>query len=38
MMAFMAKASGESVTQLASQYHWSAATAAQVNVDVQAIH
>lgn len=38
MMAFMAKASGESVTQLASEYHWSSATAAQVNADVQAIH
>jgi hypothetical protein len=36
-MAFMAKASGESVSQLASQYHWSSTTASQVASDVAAI-
>ncbi len=37
-MAFIAKASGEPVTTLASQYGWSTATASAVSADVAAIH
>jgi hypothetical protein len=36
-MAFIAKATGQPVSQLASQYHWSSTTAAQVGADVAAI-
>jgi hypothetical protein len=34
IMAFIAKASGEPVSQLASQYHWSSATTSAVSSDV----
>jgi hypothetical protein len=37
MMAFMAKATGEPVSSLASQYHWSSQTTAQVTSDLAAI-
>lgn len=37
MMAFMVESTGISVSQLASQYHWSSTTAAQVSTDVAAI-
>jgi len=37
IMAFLAKASGESVSQLASQYSWSSSTQSQVAADVAAI-
>ncbi len=37
IMAFMAKSTGIPVSQLASQYHWSSTTAAQVSSDVSAI-
>ncbi len=38
IMAFIAKSSGQSVSSLASQYHWSSTTTAQVTSDVAAIH
>ena len=38
MMAYIAKASGEPVSTLASQYGWSTATASAVSADVAAIH
>ena len=37
-MAFIAKGTGEPVSQLASTYHWSSATLSAVTSDVNAIH
>ena len=37
MMAFIVKSTGTSVSQLASQYHWSSATTSAVTSDVAAI-